>query len=73
MDENYDRVIDFAERYFQRSGQTMFPSVRHVARACRCTQDFVVEAAESTGRACLDGVNIANWTLGDLEVYVTRP
>lgn len=66
----YDRIFDYAERSFQRSGQTQFPTVRQVARACRCTQSTVQDAVDSTGRGCLDGVNVEDWRLGDLEVYV---
>lgn len=73
MSDGYDRIIDYAESYFQRSGRTEFPTVRKVARACRCTIAFVEEAVESTGRGCLDGVNVEGWKLGDLEVYVTSP
>lgn len=73
MAETYDRIIDYAERAFQRSGQLQFPTVRQVARACRVSQSTVEDAVNSTGRACLDGVNVEGWKLGDLELYVTRP
>jgi hypothetical protein len=66
----HDKILACAERHFQRSGQTEFPTVRLVARRCRCRQSDVQEMVESTGRACLDGVNVEGWKLGDLEVYV---
>ncbi len=64
------RIIDCAERMFQRSGQTEFPSVRRVARACRIRQSEVETACDDTGFACLQGYNVEDWKLGDLEVYV---
>jgi hypothetical protein len=67
------RIIEYAERYFQRSGMTEFPTVRQVARACRCSHADVEAAVDSSGAACLDGVNVEGWKLGDLEVYVTNP
>jgi hypothetical protein len=70
MMDAYDRIFAYAERSFQRSGQTQFPTVRQVARACNCPQSLIEEAIESTGRGCLDGVNVEGWKLGDLEVYV---
>lgn len=69
----YEKIIACAERHFQRSGRTEFPTVRQVARRCRCRQRDVEEAIESTGLACLDGVNVEGWRLGDLQVYVYSP
>lgn len=63
-------IIRCAERKFQKSGETQFPTVRDVARACGCRQGDVEAACESTGLACLQGYNVEQWTLGDLEVYV---
>jgi hypothetical protein len=61
-----------AERFFQRSGQTKFPTVRWVARSIKCKHSEIAEA-ESEGFFCLDGVNVIDWKLGDLEVYVLNP
>lgn len=60
-----------AERFFQRSGQTQFPTVRWVARSIKCRQTDIEEGAGEF--YCLDGVNVEGWKLGDLEVYVTDP
>lgn len=65
-----DRIIAEAERWFQCSGQTAFPTVREIAKACHCRQLDVEIACESTGLACLQGYNIESCNLGDLEVYV---
>lgn len=65
----YD-VIACAERMFQRSGCTQFPTVHRLARACRCKQKEIEQICEDTGLACLQGYNIEDWKLGDLEVYV---
>ena len=63
-------AMKYAERSFLRSGRTQFPTVRQVARACRMRQRDVEQACEDTGEACLQGLNIEDWKLGDLEVYV---
>jgi len=65
-----ERIIKEAERRFQLSGQTAFPTVREVARSCRCRQRDVEQACEDTQLACLQGYNVEGWRLGDLEVYV---
>lgn len=60
-----------AERFFQRSGKTEFPTVRWVARAIKCRQS---EIEDCEGEYyCLDGVNVEGFKLGDLQVYVTSP
>lgn len=64
-----DRIVACAERSFQRSGCTQFPTVREVARRVRCRQRDIEEVANEY-RICLDGVNVEGWVLGDLEVYV---
>ena len=63
-------AMAYAERSFQRSGRTQFPTVRQVARACRMRQREVEQVCEDTGEACLQGLNVEDWKLGDLEVYV---
>lgn len=63
-------AIAYAERSFQRSGRAQFPTVRQVARACRIRQREVEKICEDTGAACLQGYNVEDWKLGDLEVYV---
>ncbi len=63
-------AMAYAERSFLRSGRTQFPTVRQVARACRIRQCEVEQICEDTGEACLQGLNVENWNLGDLEVYV---
>lgn len=63
-------IIKEAERLFQLSGQTAFPTVRDVARSCRCKQSDVEQACKDTGLACLQGYSAEDWKLGDLEVYV---
>jgi hypothetical protein len=65
-----ERFIKEAERRFQLSGQTQFPTVREISRACRCRQRDVEQACADTGLACLQGYNVEGWKLGDLEVYV---
>lgn len=67
------KIIECAERKFQRSGQTEWPTVREVARACRVREQDVEAACESTYLACLQGYNFEDWKLGDLEVYVFEP
>lgn len=42
----HDRIYRYAERKFQASGKTSFPSVRQVARALKVTQGAVQEAVE---------------------------
>lgn len=63
-------AIAYAERSFLRSGRTQFPTVRQVARACRIRQCEVEQICEDTGAACLQGYNVEDSKLGDLEVYV---
>ena len=65
------RIVATAERLFQASGRTKFPTVRRVARLLRCRQSDIKDE-EAEGNFCLDGVNF-DWCLGDLEVYVTNP
>jgi hypothetical protein len=67
-----DEIAAAAERYFQRSGRTQFPSVRHLARHLGIRQQEI-EDAVGEGLYCLDGVNVEGWKLGDLEVYVFNP
>ena len=61
-----------AERYFQRSGCTQFPTVRQIARRLRCRQQ-IIKDAEDEGLYCLQGLKVEGWTLGDLEIYVYEP
>jgi hypothetical protein len=65
-------IAETAERYFQRSGRTQFPTVRTVARRLGIRQK-VIEDATDEGLWCLDGVNVEGWKLGDLEIYVFGP
>jgi hypothetical protein len=67
-----DEIAAIAERYFQRSGRTQFPTVRLIARRLGCKQQHI-EDATGEGLYCLDGVNVEGWKLGDLEIYVFNP
>lgn len=44
--QNISRVVCYAERFFQRSGKTEFPTVRQVARALRLQQSEVEQIAQ---------------------------
>lgn len=44
--ENYERIWRYAERSFQKSGQTEFPTVQRVARAVRLTQQEIVDGID---------------------------
>lgn len=69
-----DRVIRYAERYFQRSGRTEWPDVRKVAKALRMRQSQVSEIVEQDDDMCLSYYNV-EWEvpLGDYYVDVINP
>lgn len=49
----HDRVYRYAERKFQKSGMTTFPTVRQVARALKVTQVEVQDAVTGDPECCL--------------------
>jgi hypothetical protein len=46
--DTVERVRSYAERYFKRSGQTRFPTVRQVAHALGMRQVDVEQAVEDS-------------------------
>jgi hypothetical protein len=72
METLEDRIVNVAERFFQRSGRTSFPEARYVARRAGCKLSDI-EDAQGGGRFCLQGYNVEGWKRGDLEVYVMNP
>ena len=70
------RVERYAERYFQRSGRTEFPTVRQVARALRLRQREVEMAVEDhpTSNLFLTMYNVEGGTpLGEQFVETYNP
>lgn len=70
-----ERVERYVERWFQRSGQTDWPTVRRVARALRVRQVEVEEAVDGhpAGNLMLTGYNIEDIGLADLFVENINP
>jgi hypothetical protein len=66
---DHDRLVAYAERFFQRHAKTEFPTVRAAARALRWNQQRIEDAVDGDpdGRLMLTGFNLTN-RRGDLFV-----
>lgn len=53
-----DKVFCYVEKFFARSGNTAFPTVRQVARAINLRQNQVIEIVEDNDRLMLTYWNV---------------
>lgn len=66
------RIKKFAESYFQKSGQTEFPTIRYVARRLRMRQKEVLELVDCSDCMCSEYYH-AEHKIGDRFINVMNP